>query len=96
MSQKIIESRDIKQTQSGQNYEVEFNIYEGRFTSWNLFYWFCTRHYTLVSNDKANSKIPKTHGKKLYNLFFNNSYGNSVTSHDADKVIFNCSSLYLL
>ena len=33
MSQKIIESRDIKQTQSGQNYEVEFNIYEGRFTS---------------------------------------------------------------
>ena len=46
----------------------------------------------LVSNDKAISKIQKTHGKKLPNLFLNNYYDNSVMSHDADKVIFNFSS----
>ena len=46
----------------------------------------------LVSNDKAISKIPKTHGKKLHNLFLNNYYDNSVTLHDADKVIFSFSS----
>ena len=39
-----------------------------------------------------DSKIQKTHGKKLHNLFLNNYYDNSVTSHDADKVIFNFSS----
>ena len=46
----------------------------------------------LVSNDKAISKIQKTHGKKLHNLFLNNYYDNSVTLHDADKVIFSFSS----
>ena len=43
----------------------------------------------LVSNDKAISKTQKTHGKNLCNLFLNNYYDNSVTPHDADKVIFN-------
>ena len=46
----------------------------------------------LVSNDKAISKIPKTHNKKLHNLFLNNYYDNFVTLHDADKVIFSFSS----
>ena len=36
----------------------------------------------LVSNKKTISKILKTHGKKLHNLFFNNYYDNSVTSHN--------------
>ena len=45
----------------------------------------------LVSNDKNVYKIRKNQGKKLYNLFLNNSYHNSVTSHDPDKVIFNFS-----
>ena len=45
----------------------------------------------LVSNDKNNYKIRKNQGKKLHNLFLNNSYHNSVTSHDPDKVIFNFS-----
>ena len=48
--------------------------------------------FLLVSNDKAISKIQKTHGKKLHNVFLNNYYDNFVTSHDADKVIFNFSS----
>ena len=30
----------------------------------------------------------KNQGKKLHNLYLNNSYHNSVTSHDPDKVIF--------
>ena len=46
----------------------------------------------LVSNDKAISKIQKTHVKKLHNLFLNKYYDNSVTSHDPDKIIFNFSS----
>ena len=46
----------------------------------------------LVSNDKAMSKIPKTHGKKLHNLFLNSYYDNSVTLRHADKVIFSFSS----
>ena len=46
----------------------------------------------LVSNDKSISKLQKTHGKNLYNLFYDNYYDNSVMSHDADKVIFNFSS----
>ena len=40
-------------------------------------------------------KSTKTHRKKLYDLFLNNFYDNSVTSHDADKVIFNFSSNFL-
>ena len=43
----------------------------------------------LVSNDKSIYKIRKNQGKKLHNLFLNNSYHNSVTSHNPDKVIFN-------
>ena len=43
----------------------------------------------LVSNDKNIYKICKNQGKKLHNLFLNNSYHNSVTSHNPDKVIFN-------
>ena len=31
-------------------------------------------------------------GKKLHNLYLNNSRHNSVTSHDPDKVIFNFSN----
>ena len=46
----------------------------------------------LVSKDKAISKIQKTHGKKLHNLFLNNYYDNSITSYDVDQVIFNFSS----
>ena len=43
----------------------------------------------LVSNDKNIYKICKNQGKKLHNLLLNNSYHNSVTFHDPDKVIFN-------
>ena len=52
----------------------------------------------LVSNDKNIYKIRKNQGKKLHNLFLNNSYHNSVTSHDPDKVtlIFRVMSLTLL
>ena len=45
----------------------------------------------LLSNDKNISKICKNQGKKLHNLFLNNLYHNSVTSHFSDKVIFNFS-----
>ena len=45
----------------------------------------------LMSNDKNIYKIRKNQGKRLHNLFLNNSYHNSVTSHDPDKVIFNFS-----
>ena len=45
----------------------------------------------LLSNDKNISKICKNQGKKLDNLFLNNSCHNSVTSHYSDKVIFNFS-----
>ena len=44
----------------------------------------------LESNHKNIYKIHKKQGKKL--LFLNNSYHNSVTSHNLDKVIFNISS----
>ena len=44
-----------------------------------------------VSNDKNIYKIRQNQGKKLHNLFRNNSYHNSITSHDPDKVIFNFS-----
>ena len=46
----------------------------------------------LVSNDKNIYKTHKNQDKKLHNLFLNNSYYNSVTSHNPDKVIFNFSS----
>ena len=46
---------------------------------------------SLVSNNKAVFKVEKIDGKKLQNLFFEFYYNNSVTSHDADKVIFNFS-----
>ena len=45
----------------------------------------------LVLNDKNISEIRKNQGTKLHNLYLNNSYHNSVTSHDPDKVIFNLS-----
>ena len=45
----------------------------------------------LVPNDKNIYKIRKNQGKKLHNLFLNDSYHNSVTSHDPDMVIFNFS-----
>ena len=46
----------------------------------------------MVFNDKNIYKICKNQGKKLHNLFLNNSYHNSVASHNPDKVIFNFSS----
>ena len=46
----------------------------------------------LVSNDENIYKICKNQGKKLHNLFLNNSYHNSVISHNPDKVIFNFST----
>ena len=44
-----------------------------------------------VSNDKNFYKIRKNQGKKVHNLFRNNSNLNSVASHDPDKVIFHFS-----
>ena len=41
----------------------------------------------LVSNDKNIYKIRNNQGKKLHNLFLNNSYHNSVTSHNPDEMI---------
>ena len=52
-------------------------------------------HITTVflgSNDRNISKIRKTQSKKLGNLCSNNSYFESATSHDPDKVLFNFSS----
>ena len=46
----------------------------------------------LASNNKIISKIRKAQNKKLSNLCFSNSYFESVTSHDLDKVLFNFSS----
>ena len=42
-------------------------------------------------NDRHISKICKNQGNKLYNIILSNSYHNSVTPHDSDKVIFNFS-----
>ena len=42
----------------------------------------------LVSNNKNISKIYKNRGKKLHNLILSNSYHNSFTSYNLDKVIF--------
>ena len=49
----------------------------------------------LASINKIISKIRKVQNKKLSNLCFNNSYFESVTSHDPDKVLFNFSSYQL-
>ena len=49
----------------------------------------------LASNNKIISKIRKVQNKKLGNLCSNNSYFESVTSHDPDKVLFNFSSYQL-
>ena len=49
----------------------------------------------LVLNDKSISKIHKSQGEKLHNLYLNNSYHNSATSHDPDNVIFNFSDYVL-
>ena len=49
----------------------------------------------LASNNKIISKIWKVQNKKLGNLCSNNSYFESVTSHDPDKVLFNFSSYQL-
>ena len=40
---------------------------------------------------KLTITIRKNQGNKLHNFFLNNSYHNSVQSHDPDKVIFNFS-----
>ena len=49
----------------------------------------------LASNNKIISKIQKVQNKKLGNLCSNNSYFDSVTLHDPDKVLFNFSSYQL-
>ena len=49
-------------------------------------------HVTMVflaSNNKIISKIQEVQNKKLGNLCSNNSYFESVTLHDPDKVLFN-------
>ena len=46
----------------------------------------------LASNNRNISKIRKVHCKKRGNLSSNNSYFESVTSHDPEKVLFNFSS----
>ena len=46
----------------------------------------------LASNNRSILKIWKVHCKKLNNLSSNNSYFESVTSHDPEKVLFNFSS----
>ena len=49
----------------------------------------------LASNNKIISKIRKVQNKKIGDLCSNNSYFESVTSHDPDKVLFNFSSYQL-
>ena len=46
----------------------------------------------LASNNRNISKIRKVHCKELSNLSSNNSYFESVTSYDPEKVFFNFSS----
>ena len=46
----------------------------------------------LASNYRNISKIRKVHCKKTWQLSSNNSYFESVTSHDPEKVLFNFSS----
>ena len=49
----------------------------------------------LAANNKIISKIWKVQNKKLGNLCSNNSYFESVTLHDPDKIMFNFSSYQL-
>ena len=49
----------------------------------------------LAANNKIISKIWKVQNKKLGNLCSNNSYFESVTLHDPDKILFNFSSYQL-
>ena len=49
----------------------------------------------LASNNKIISKIRKVQNKELGDLCSNNSYFESVTSHDPDKILFNFSSYQL-
>ena len=51
--------------------------------------------FIYASNNKIISKIRKVQNKKLGNLCSNNSYSESVTSHDPDKILFNFSSYQL-
>ena len=46
----------------------------------------------LTSNDKNIPKVRKIQGKKISKLCSNNSYYESVISHDPEKVLFNFSS----
>ena len=46
----------------------------------------------LTSNDKNIIKVRKIQGKKISKLCSDNSYYESVTSHDPEKVLFNFSS----
>ena len=50
----------------------------------------------LVFNERNISKIYKDPVKKLHDPFLKNSYHNSVTPHDPDKVIFNFSGHTLI
>ena len=59
---------------------------------WILFH--ITRVF-LASNNKIISKIQKVQNKKLDNLCSNNSYFESVTSHDPDKNLLNFASYQL-
>ena len=50
-------------------------------------------HITTVSSNNRNIlKIRKVHCKKLSNSSSNNSYFESVTSHDPENILFNFSS----
>ena len=46
----------------------------------------------LTSNNKNILKVRKVQGKKICKLCFDNSYYESVTSHDPEKVLFNFSN----
>ena len=45
--------------------------------------------HLLVLNDENISKIVKNQGKKLHNIYLDNSHHKSVTFHNPDKKIFN-------
>ena len=49
----------------------------------------------LVPNDKTISKFRKNQDKKLHNLFLKNSFHNSVTSRNPNKVTFDSLSQIL-
>ena len=64
---------------------------------WFEFYRFDSYNDGIFSfyNNRNISKIWKVQNKKLGNLCSKNSYFESVTSHDSDKVLFNFSSYQL-